>query len=44
MDVVEPHWADVVAGAAWLIVVLELDFFIFLGIVRGIEALGALLS
>lgn len=38
MDAVEPHWADVVAGAAWLIVVLELDFFIVLGIVRAVEA------
>lgn len=44
MDAVEPHWADVVGGAAWCIVVLEVDFFIFYGIIRGVEALGALLS
>ncbi len=44
MDAVEPHWADVLGGAAWCIVVLEIDFLFFVGVVRGIEALGALLS
>lgn len=40
MDAVEqPHWADVLGGVAWLIVVLELDFFFWLGVVRGVEAL-----
>lgn len=39
MDAVEPHWADVLGGLCWLIVVLEVDFFIFEGIVRGAEAL-----
>lgn len=39
MDAVGPHWADVLGGLAWVIVVLELDFLLFLGIVRAIEAL-----
>lgn len=39
MDAVGPHWADVLGGLAWVIVVLEIDFFIFEGIVRGVEAL-----
>lgn len=38
MDAVEPHWADVLGGLAWLIVVLEIDFFFWLGVVRGLEA------
>jgi len=25
MDAVEPHWADVLGGLCWLIVVLEID-------------------
>lgn len=44
MDAVEPHWADVLGGVAWLIVVLEIDFFFFVGVVRALEALEAALS
>lgn len=40
MDAVEgPHWADVLGGVAWIVVVLEIDFLFFLGVVRGVEAL-----
>ena len=44
MDEVEPHWADVLGGAAWLIVVLEIDLLFFVGVVRALEALEAALS
>ncbi len=40
MDAVEqPHWADVLGGIAWLVVVLEIDVLFWVGVVRGIEAL-----
>jgi hypothetical protein len=39
VDAVEPHWADVLGGLAWLLVVFELDVLFWVGVVRGCEAL-----
>lgn len=40
MDAVEEaHWTEVLGAWAWFIVVLELDFLFWLGVVRGCEAL-----
>lgn len=42
MDAVEQgHWADELAAWAWLIVVVELDFLFWLGVVRAVEAVLA---
>ena len=40
MDAVEaPHWTETLGAWAWFFVFLELDFFFWLGVVRGCEAL-----